>query len=398
MRKGLAVVLCSSLLLMSMNNVEASKEVKSKKGALQFVDSEIRRGTKKVDSLSKESQKVESEIKRIDDLIFETNREIQVIEKKIGKNNDDLTFLRYEKGLLVKKIMESKSRMNDVGIETDAFFESLEKQSVSEMEASIRARTEAQKVIQNLIYQEDLQNLNSKNETLKRLEKNKKRLSEDLSIVQSKKTFIEQQKEKKNEMLMALGKKMKSHASDLNALEQTSDELVSVITALQTKEAQRIAAARAKALAATTASSVNYSSDQRVFTTVGNKDFAYPTTVTTRITSYYGPRSDPLTGRPSFHTGIDFPVPVGSPVISSKAGTVITASWLTGYGYTVIVDHGDGSSTLYGHNSVLNVKVGDEVRKGQKIAGAGSTGWSTGPHIHFEIRFHGKHTNPLPYL
>ena len=108
--------------------------------------------------------------------------------------------------------------------------------------------------------------------------------------------------------------------------------------------------------------------------------------------------------RDSFHTGVDFTGSNvnGKKVVAANAGTVTftKSTYIAGVGYGkyLILDHGGGYSTLYAHLSSINVSVGDEVRKGENIANVGSTGWSTGPHLHFEIRVNGKHTNPLPYL
>ncbi len=98
------------------------------------------------------------------------------------------------------------------------------------------------------------------------------------------------------------------------------------------------------------------------------------------------------------HDGIDIAAPYGTPIYAAKAGRVIFAGWYYGYGRTVILDHGNGVSTLYGHASRLLVRVGDRVEAGQLIARVGSTGYSTGPHLHFEIRVNGRPLNPLKYL
>ena len=116
------------------------------------------------------------------------------------------------------------------------------------------------------------------------------------------------------------------------------------------------------------------------------------------VTDTYGPRINPVTGVAGFHTGVDFADPYGANVSASKSGEVIYSGWINGYGNTVIIDHGNGVQTLYGHNSELLVSVGQRVSRGETIALVGSTGMSTGPHIHFEIRINGQHVNPLDYL
>jgi murein DD-endopeptidase MepM/ murein hydrolase activator NlpD len=98
------------------------------------------------------------------------------------------------------------------------------------------------------------------------------------------------------------------------------------------------------------------------------------------------------------HTGIDIAVPTGTPVHASAAGTVVYASWMSGYGYLVAIDHGNGLATAYAHNSSLLVSVGQHVSQGQVISLSGSTGHSTGPHVHFEVRVNGVPVDPLQYL
>ncbi len=117
-----------------------------------------------------------------------------------------------------------------------------------------------------------------------------------------------------------------------------------------------------------------------------------------RITSEYGWRIHPVYQRREFHTGIDIAVPIGCPVYAAAAGQVIYSGYLGGYGNLVILKHRDNSKTYYGHNIELLVKKGDIIKKGKVIALSGSTGVSTGPHLHFEIRINGKHCNPLNYL
>lgn len=116
------------------------------------------------------------------------------------------------------------------------------------------------------------------------------------------------------------------------------------------------------------------------------------------ITSSFGWRSHPIFGTALFHSGLDIGVDYGTPVQAADGGTVIYAGWMGGYGKAVIIDHGGGISTLYGHNSELLVSEGQSVRKGQVISYAGSTGYSTGPHVHFEVRVNGSPVDPLGYL
>ena len=117
------------------------------------------------------------------------------------------------------------------------------------------------------------------------------------------------------------------------------------------------------------------------------------------VTSEFGNRRDPFTGERRGHTGMDLAVPTGTSVRAALPGTVTVSTYNQGgYGYYVMIDHGSGLSTLYGHNSQLLARVGQTVEAGDVIALSGSTGRSTGPHLHFEVRINGERTNPRSYL
>lgn len=116
------------------------------------------------------------------------------------------------------------------------------------------------------------------------------------------------------------------------------------------------------------------------------------------ITSEFGWRTHPIFGTARFHSGLDIGGDYGMPIYAAAGGTVIYAGWISGYGNAVIIDHGGGVTTLYGHNDSLNVSEGENVAQGQVIAMCGSTGNSTGPHCHFEVRENGEPVSPYCYL
>ena len=116
------------------------------------------------------------------------------------------------------------------------------------------------------------------------------------------------------------------------------------------------------------------------------------------ITSGFGTRTDPVRGGIGHHLGIDFDANTGDPVHAAAGGVIVFSGVKSGYGNVVEVDHGNGYTTLYGHNSRLLVRPGDIVRPGQTIAKAGSTGRSTGPHVHFEVHVNGRPVNPRKFL
>ena len=117
-----------------------------------------------------------------------------------------------------------------------------------------------------------------------------------------------------------------------------------------------------------------------------------------RLSSGFGYRTSSTTGRQRMHNGIDIFAPVGTPVIAADSGQVIKAEYEGGYGYAVLVYHGGGVATFYAHLSGFNVTPGQHVQKGQIIGYVGTTGYTTGPHLHFEVRVKGNARNPNEYL
>jgi murein DD-endopeptidase MepM/ murein hydrolase activator NlpD len=116
------------------------------------------------------------------------------------------------------------------------------------------------------------------------------------------------------------------------------------------------------------------------------------------LSSSFGVRSDPFGRGPAMHSGLDFRASHGSPVRATATGTVAAAGWNGGYGKMVEIDHGNGISTRYGHLSEIDVKLGQPVRIGQTIGRVGSTGRSTGPHLHYETRIEGDAVDPQKFL
>ncbi len=120
--------------------------------------------------------------------------------------------------------------------------------------------------------------------------------------------------------------------------------------------------------------------------------------VSGQLTSHFGWRVDPMTGSQRFHGGIDLAAASGTPVYAPQAGLVMFSGYYGGYGNVVVLSHGNSLFTLYGHNSQLLVRPGDAVYRGQMISKVGSTGRSTGPHLHFEVHHNGQYVNPMTYL
>lgn len=224
-----------------------------------------------------------------------------------------------------------------------------------------------------------------------KLETDRAKLVELEKAALAKQAEIEQKKAERN---VVLQKAQNDRASAMQAIEELNASSAQVSAMLKERQAARAAAAAAAAAAAqTSAGQGQGASDNWV---QGTGQLGWP--VSGEITSPYGYRVHPIWGTTIYHSGIDIGVDEGTPVHAADGGVVVWSGWMGGYGYAVVIDHGNGLSTLYGHNSELAVDEGQSVAKGQVISYAGSTGNSTGPHVHFEVRVNGDPVDPMGYL
>ena len=222
--------------------------------------------------------------------------------------------------------------------------------------------------------QEMLEDLNDEKIAI---ENRKIQLEEDKFVCQQKKVLAEEQK-------VALNDVKEIRVTYLSKLEKEEDLLEKSIDELQKKADSLTEEIRKMSSSSTTS---KY--------TGGTMQWPLPNFYT--VTSYYGNRLHPVLKVYKMHTGVDIAGGGcnGKNVVAAADGKVINAGWISGYGYTVMIDHGGGIVTLYAHSQKLLVKVGDKVKKGQPIMLVGSTGYATGPHLHFEVRVNGKYVNPL---
>jgi len=216
------------------------------------------------------------------------------------------------------------------------------------------------------------------------LEQSRAKLVELEKAAAAKRAEIEQ---KKKEREVVLQKAQNDRATAMQAVEELNASSAQITALLKARQAERAAA---RAAAAAQQSSPTYSWVQ------GSGQLGWP--VSGEITSPYGYRTHPIWGTTIYHSGIDIGVDEGTPVHAADGGTVVWSGWMGGYGYAVVIDHGNGMSTLYAHNSEVAVSEGKDVGKGQVVAYAGSTGNSTGPHVHFEVRISGDPVDPMGYL
>lgn len=215
-------------------------------------------------------------------------------------------------------------------------------------------------------------------------------LKEQADVIKAQRQIVEEQKNRVALLRQELLAKKQQYEAEATQQTQLISRLKQDRAALAAAQSQL--ARDSEAIAALIREKVAASTN----VVRGTGIFVYP--VNGRITSGFGNRRHPILGRNRFHAGVDFGASHGTPIYAADSGKVIFSGWYGGYGRAVIVDHGGGITTLYAHASRLYVSVGQAVTRGQAIAAIGSTGLSTGPHLHFEVRQNGNPVNPMAYL
>lgn len=208
---------------------------------------------------------------------------------------------------------------------------------------------------------------------------------------------LEAQRAESDMLILQMTAEFAALSDEYDAAEAAKDELLEQIkkteteyfNALSAEEAARLAALNAQNNNKVPASASGASSES---------GFLYPLPYAVEITSPFGMRHNPVTGKYSSHSGVDFGAGQGTSIYACKSGTVTVAGYAEAWGYYVTINHGDGYSTLYAHMTNYTVSTGDYVAQGDVIGYVGSTGWSTGPHLHLSVLYNGAYVNPMNYV
>ncbi len=345
-------------------------------------------------SLNNKLSKNKEEQVELDDKIKNLDSQIKEIEENIKSTEDKIEGLNVETEEAKKEIQDLENKIKD---NEDALGERLKVINNNYSMAYIKV------ILSSNSLSDFFNNIYMVKEVIQQDRDLLKELDENKSLVEEKKKSLED-KVKEQELLKSSlesdNNKLESDKAEVeelkNQLAKEEEELESQIAKIIAEEeaaAKAQAEAEAQKQQATSSSTSSGASSNAVVTSG-----SWPVPGYSRISSPYGYRIHPVTGASSIHTGIDIPAPTGTPVTAYDSGTVIYSGVQGTYGNTVMIRHNDGKVTLYAHNSALNVSVGQTVQKGQVVAKIGSTGRSTGPHLHFEIRVNGSHTNPMNYL
>jgi murein DD-endopeptidase MepM/ murein hydrolase activator NlpD len=370
-----AIAVCCGLALSQVAPAKA-QSVDELKNYQNFVDQQrqiIQKQQEQINALTKPAQS------RLDAL----KRNVRVTDAQIKDNEKKIRQAREQLQTLNTKLQELEYDLNKRRSATTARLQYLQRQQL-------------QRWWVTLLSSQDLNQFADRRRQIERIYDRDRKLLADLS---QRSNQVEKQRNQivaqKNEIEL-LTQKLKYQKSNIEseavAQQNTIDRLKSDRQALSQAE-DRLAEDSRRLSQIILAKVQPYDG---LILPPGTGQLMYPTIGP--VTSNFGWRTHPILGTERFHSGIDFGADYGSLIYASEQGRVIYADWYGGYGNAVIIDHGNGMTTLYGHCSELYVKDGDVVAKGQPIAAVGSTGFSTGPHLHFELRANGEPIDPAAYL
>ncbi|HBG23077.1 MAG: peptidoglycan DD-metalloendopeptidase family protein [Syntrophaceticus sp.] len=356
-----------------------------------------------------------SELGEKKDELSKVNSQIEERREQLNKNEQQQKDVLVELNEVDQDIAETDKELQRIGGELSALQNSIDEiePQLQKKEEALQERTDAyHKRLRdiymqgNLSYLEVLLDSTSMSDFLMRFDLLKKITDQDTKMVkeltEERDTIARQKRELEAKKVEAavLRETTTAKQKDLVSLKQDREATIANLESDRAACKEAIQQLEASSQQITQLIQQHQSKNQP-----SNSSYSPPSRGTGRyiwpasgpITSPYGMRYHPVTGVYKLHTGIDIGAPYGASIVAADAGTVITAGWMNGYGNTVIIDHGGGYSTLYAHMSSISVGGGG-VGKGQVIGYVGSTGWSTGPHLHFEVRINGNPTNPLGYL
>lgn len=343
---------------------------------------------KQQEKLDKQIKDSKSEMKKIEKETKEVSNQIRDLDNKMNKASNDLTEIEKELEELEINIEDIIEQLNQAEDMVD------EKQDTFNKRLRVMYKTGPVGYLEVLLSSSSIKDFLSRQDMIKSIAKYDKELitymKEQRDAIDGIKTELE---EKHNEVILSktkLESRRRDLASATREKERYMDRLKDNGKALEAEidkfneESKELGAQIVKLQSA-------------VGEYVGGK-MLWPVKGHTRISSYYGNRRHPILKVNKFHSGIDIPAPTGTNILAANNGKVIYSGALGGYGNTIMIDHFEGIVTLYGHNSKLLVPVGTIVQKGDVISKCGSTGMSTGPHLHFEVRINGVYEDPLTWL
>jgi murein DD-endopeptidase MepM/ murein hydrolase activator NlpD len=332
---------------------QKKKEIKALESQTKDVTSQIEELDKKMDIAAQELEKVQQDLDKLNKDINITTKELKEAEEKIADKQDTFNSRL--------RVMYKNGNVGYLEVLLSS--------------ANIRDFLSRKQMIQS-ITDHDVDLIKYMKEQRDNINKKKTKLQAQRASVETTKAKLQDRKANLAKATRAKEDLMIELNKDLKKAEEQYDNLNKLAKDIESEIVKR----------------------QRADGPYSGGVMTWPVPVYTRISSYFGYRIHPVFKTKKLHTGLDIASASGNNVVAAADGTVIYSGTLGGYGKTIMIDHGGGIVTLYGHNSSLVVSEGTQVKRGTTIAKIGSTGVATGPHCHFEVRKNGSYVDPMPYL
>lgn len=366
----LALMICSICVISYADNIEElrskSQELKNQieesNSELKEVQEELSSNLQQVQKLDETIEKSETQLKQLNEKIEELQKTISEVEEKLGIIQEDYNT---QKKLLEERLVS----LYEAG-DTNYIDVILSSKSLSDFLSNYYLISEITLYDTELLNEvESQKNLIETQKNILDVKRQEMSTTKQTQIKTSK--VLENTKNLRGHYILQLSESEQKIQNDIDEYNRQYKEVEQEILLL----------------------SQNGISEEYI-----GGVMAWPVPGYTRITSQYGMRTHPITGVYKLHTGVDIGAPMGANFIATNDGVVTKAGYNGAYGNMVIIDHGGGISTLYAHGSEIVVQVGQQVKQGDIVLKVGSTGYSTGPHAHFEVRVNGSTINPLDYI
>ncbi len=388
MKKYLSIFLMVPIFVFSLNINAYSKSVSELNKEKNEIKNKISTSKETLEKSKAEKSSILKEVETLDSNLDKIETELENLQKKLNETKQSLANSEKE----LKEATEKKEKQYKSLKERIRVMYEYGNSGYLEILLDAKGFTDFFKRIEyvNYIMEYDNELFERYKETeefialkVEQIKVEKQNLEVLTKQTESKKKEVEKNIAAKQQMVSNLNKQQSALEQQIKDLQKEDNEITNLINKANQEKVKSTGASNNKIYPSSTG---------------GRLAYPVPAFAGRPYNDVYGYRKNPISGKNELHSGLDLKATYGTDIVAAEDGTVIYSGNRGGYGKTVIIDHGGGLSTLYGHNSKLVVSKGQQVKRGQVIAKAGSTGYSTGVHAHFEVRINGKHTDPAPYL